>query len=72
MDDESTENMEENIPRKYISKVFNAWDVLQSIWFRCYTVLSFYNNKEYLVRQFNIVLYIGTMFWVILLFSKTL
>ncbi len=71
MDDESNKDMEEDIPRKHICEVFNAWNVLQSIWVRCNTILSFYSNKQYILRQFNLVLYLGSMFWLILLLSKT-
>ena len=71
MDDESSyKNMEKDILRKSFSKIFNVSNVLQPIWVRCHPILSYYSNREYLVRQFNYVLYLGILLWSILLFSK--
>lgn len=71
MDDDCTyKNLEKDIFRKSFGKIFNVGHVFQSIWIRCRPILSYYSNREYLIRQFNFVLYFGSILWIILLFSK--
>lgn len=71
MDDECSENMEKFPNGELSGKVINVRNVLQSIWVRCCSILSYNFNREYLVRQFNFVLNLGTILWAILLFSKS-
>jgi hypothetical protein len=72
MDDESHKNLEKHSNGESIREILNVRNVLQPIWVRCRSILSYYSNREYLVRQFNFVLNLGIIFWVILLISKTL
>jgi len=69
-DDETKQNLETNIFRKLISKVSYVGDVLQSLWVRRGSILSLFSNRKFILRQFNLVLYIGVIFWSLLLISK--
>jgi hypothetical protein len=69
-DGESDKNLEENLFRKSIRKIPYVSDVLQPIWVRCSPILSLYCNREFVVRKFNYVLHIGTLLWIVFLFSK--
>lgn len=69
-DDETSKNMETNLLGEHISKVPNARNVFQSIWVRCGSVISYINNREHLLRQFNFVLYFGVILWIIFSISK--
>ena len=71
MDDESYKDMEEFPNGELGGKVFNVRNVLQSIWVRRNPILSYYSNREYLVRQLDFVLNFGVILWTILLFSKS-
>jgi hypothetical protein len=72
MDDESHKNLEKRFNGKPIREILNVRNVLQPIWVRCSPILSYFSNREYLIRQFNFVLNLGILFWTILLISKTL
>lgn len=71
MDDECSENMEKFPNGELSGKVINVRNVLQSIWVRRNPILSYYSNREYLVRQLDFVLNFGVILWTILLFSKS-
>ena len=71
MDDESYKDMEKFPNGELGGKVFNVRYVLQSIWVRCRPILSYYSNREYLIRQLNFVSNIGIIFWTIFLLTKT-
>mgnify|MGYP000043844568 FL=1 len=72
MDDESHKNLEKHSNGESIREILNVRNVLQPIWVRCRSILSYYSDREYLVRQFNFVLNLGIIFWAILLISQTL
>jgi hypothetical protein len=72
MDDESHKNLEKRFNGKPIREILNVRNVLQPIWVRCRPIISYYSNREYLIRQFNFVLNLGILFWAIFLISKTL
>jgi hypothetical protein len=72
MDDESHKNLEKYSNGESIREILNVRNVLQPIWVRCRPILSYYSDREYLVRQFNFVLNLGIIFWAILLISQTL
>jgi hypothetical protein len=71
MDDEYTKKIEKSFFRKLRCKIFNAGYVFQSIWIRYNSISAFVINREYLVCQYNFVLYIGSLFWIVFLLSKT-
>jgi hypothetical protein len=70
MDDESYKDLEEFPEGELGGKMFNVRNVLQSIWIRCGTILSYYSNREYLIRQLNFVSNLGIIFWTIFLLTK--
>jgi hypothetical protein len=69
-DGDSKNDLEENFLGKRICKASYDGDVLQPIWVRCCSVLSYYCDREYLERQFNHVLNLGVIFWSIFLLSQ--
>ena len=71
MDDDSRkQNLEKDIPRQFIPTISDDSTILQPFWVRCDTVLSLYFDREFVVRKSNFVLRIGTILWIIFLFSK--
>ena len=71
-DGDSTQNLEKNIFRKYFRKAFNIRNVFQPTWIRCRSILAYFTNREFVVRKFNFILRIGTLFWIVSLFAKIL
>lgn len=69
-DDESNQDLEENIFKKYLNKISYAGNVFQPIWIRCGSIFSYISNREFVLDQFNFVLRIGTLFWIIFLISQ--
>lgn len=71
MDDgESNQDLETNIHRKFINKISNAGNVLQSIWIRCSTILSYNHDRKFILRKCNFILRVGTIFWIIFFISQ--
>lgn len=71
MDDgESNQDLETNILRESFNKIPYVGNVLQSLWVRCRSILPDSYNREFILRKFNFVLYIGIIFWSLLLISK--
>jgi hypothetical protein len=72
MDDEGTnQDLEENLYGKYGSKMSCVSDVFQSFRFRRGSILSYYSNRKFNESKSRIILYIGTILWIIFLISKT-
>jgi hypothetical protein len=69
-DGESDKNVEKNLFREPIRKISHVSNVFQPIWVRCSPILSLYCNREFMVRKLNYVLHIGTLLWIVFLFSK--
>lgn len=69
-DGDSNKDMEKDVFGESVCKVSHDSDVFQPFWVRCNTVLSVYLDREFVVRKFNFVLRIGTILWIIFLFSK--
>lgn len=59
-----------NSTTKLGKMVLNASTVFQSIWFRHCTILANNVNWESLVCQHRIVLFSGTILWLIHIFSR--
>ena len=71
-DDSSNKDMEENLQREPLSKILNVRNVFQSIWVRYHSISTLLTNREFVVRKFNFILRIGTLFWIVSLFAKIL
>jgi len=69
-DGDSNKDMEEDVFGESVCKVSHDSDVFQPFWVRCNTVLSVYLDRGFVVRKSNFVLRIGTILWIIFLFSK--
>ena len=71
MDDaDKNNNVEKNIPRKSFSNFFNVGSFFQPFWFRCGSILSDITNRKFMESELRLVLYCGTIFWVIFILSK--
>jgi len=69
-DGESDKNVEENLFRESVRKIPYVSNVLQPIWVRCRSILSLHCDREFMVRKLDYVLHIGTVLWIIFLFSE--
>jgi len=69
-DGESDKNVEKNLFREPIRKISHVGNVFQPIWVRRSPILSLYCNRKFMVRKFNYVLRIGTILWIVFLFSE--
>ena len=69
-DDGKNENVEKDPPRQPLSNIFNVGVILQSFWIRCRTVFPNITDRKFMESELRIVLYCGTIFWALYLFSK--
>ena len=44
--------------------------ILQSFWVRCGSIFSNIKNREFMEGELRVVLYCGSIFWIIYLLSK--
>lgn len=72
MDDGNRENIQKSFFRKLICKVFNVGDVPQPIWVRYYSISTLCFNRKFVERQFNFVLFIGSLLWCVFLLSEAI
>jgi hypothetical protein len=71
MDDGDTgKNMEKNISGKSISNIFNVGAFFQSIRVRCGSVFSDITNRKFMEGELRLVLYCGSILWILYLLSK--
>ena len=69
-DDGKTQNLEENLPGQFITTILNDCPFLQSVWIRRSSVWSNIVDRKFMESQLRVVLYCGSIFWVIYLFSQ--
>ena len=71
MDDgEKNTNMEKNLSRQSLSTVPNDSIILQPFWVRCGAVWTNLVDRKFMESQLRVVLYCGTIFWVVYLLSQ--
>ena len=69
-DGDKNKNVEEDLPRKSFSNLSNVCTILQSFWVRYCTILPNIIDRKFMESELRIVLYCGTIFWTLYLFSK--
>jgi len=71
MDDESkNKHMEKNVSGQPFSSFFNVGVVFQSFWVRCRSIFLNVVDREFMESQLRVVLYCGSIFWIIYLLSQ--
>lgn len=71
-DDEKNKNVEDDVPRKPLSSIFNVGTIFQSFWIRCRSVFPDITDRKFMERELNLVFYCGSIFWVLYLLSKVI
>jgi hypothetical protein len=71
MDDEqTTKNLEKDVSRQSFPTVPNDSTILQPFWVRCGSVWTNLMDRKFMESQLCVVLYCGTIFWVVYLLSQ--
>ena len=71
MDDDSRkQNLEEDIPRQFIPTISNDSTILQPFWVRCCSIWTNIMDRKFMESQLRVVLYCGSIFWIIYLLSQ--
>jgi len=63
-------NMEKNVSRQSLPNIFNVGFVFQSIWIRCRSIFPNITDRKFMESELRLVLYCGTFFWIVYLFSQ--
>jgi hypothetical protein len=63
-------NMEKNVSGQSLPNIFNAGFVFQSIWIRCRSIFPNITDRKFMESELRLVLYCGTFFWIVYLFSQ--
>ena len=71
-DGDSKKDLEENFLGKRICKATYDGDVLQPIWVRYNTILSYVTNREFVECKLGFILTVGTLFWFCFIVEKIL
>jgi len=69
-DDSRKQNLEEDIPRQFITTISNDSPVFQSIRVRRGSIWSNIMDRKFMESQLRVVLYCGSIFWIIYLLSQ--
>ncbi len=71
MDDgKQNSNLEKTVSRQSVSSIFNVGSIFQSVWFRCRSVFPNITDRKFMESELRLVLYCGSIFWVLYLLSK--
>ena len=69
-DGEKNQNMEKDPPRQPIAGIFNARTIFQSFWVRCRSIFPNITDRKFMESELRLVLYCGTIFWILYLLSQ--
>ena len=71
MDDgKRNKNLEKDFSRQSFSNIFNASTFFQSFWIRCRSIFPNITDREFMESELRLVLYCGSILWIVYLFSK--
>jgi hypothetical protein len=71
MDDDSRkQNLEKDIPRQFIPTISDDSTILQPFWVRRGSIWSNIMDRKFMESQLRVVLYCGSIFWIIYLLSQ--
>jgi hypothetical protein len=69
-DDSRKQNLEEDIPRQLITTISDDSPILQPFWVRRGSIWSNIMDRKFMESQLRVVLYCGSIFWIIYLLSQ--
>jgi hypothetical protein len=69
-DGEKNQNMEKDPPRQPIAGIFNARTIFQSFWVRCRSIFPNITDRKFMESELRLVLYCGTILWIVYLLSQ--
>jgi len=69
-DGDKQKNLEKNVSGQPLPNIFNAGFVFQSIWIRCRSIFPNITDRKFMESELRLVLYCGTFFWIVYLFSQ--
>jgi hypothetical protein len=73
MDDgKQNKDVEGDLEGEPVSSSINDGDVFQSLWIRHNPIFSCLFDRKFMESKLRLVLYLGTIFWFIFLFAKTI
>jgi hypothetical protein len=64
------QNVEKDSSRQPIAGIFNARVILQSFWIRCRAVFPNITDRKFMESELRLVLYCGTILWIVYLLSQ--
>jgi hypothetical protein len=69
-DDSRKQNLEKDIPRQFIPTISDDSTILQPFWVRRGSIWSNIMDRKFMESQLRVVLYCGSIFWIIYLLSQ--
>jgi hypothetical protein len=69
-DGEKNQNVEKDPPRQPIAGIFNARTIFQSFWIRCRSIFPDITDRKFMESELRLVLYCGTILWIVYLLSQ--
>ena len=71
MDDDSRkQNLEKDIPRQFIPTISDDSTILQPFWVRRGSIWSNIMDRKFMESQLRVVLYCGSILWILLILKK--
>jgi hypothetical protein len=72
IDGEKRTNVEKNFTRESFTNISNDRVIFQSLRVRCGSIFSDIGDRKFMESELRLVLYCGTIFWVIFLLSQVI
>jgi len=69
-DGDKQKNVERNLSGESFSNIFNAGTVFQSFWIRCRSIFPNITDRQFMESELRLVLYSGSIFWLLYLLSQ--
>jgi hypothetical protein len=69
-DGDKQKNVEENSSRQSFTNIFNAGVIFQSFWIRCRSIFPNITDRKFMESELRLVLYCGTVLWILYLLSQ--
>ena len=69
-DGEKQINVEVNFSRQPLTNIFNGGSFLKSIWVRYNSIFSNIMDRKFMESELRLVLFCGTIFWILYLLQK--
>jgi hypothetical protein len=69
-DGSKNKNVEKSVSRQSFPNIFNVGIVFQSIWVRCRSIFPDITDRKFMESELRLVLYCGTVLWILYLLSQ--